>query len=173
MYQIGDFIVYGIHGLCKIENIGPSPFDPKESRLFFTLHPVYAAEASMIFTPVDNDTVVKRSPMTKEQANALIKVMPTIPALVVEREKDRRDIYRQALRTTDPMDLVALLRTVMERRFDRSRINKRLTDADTDFEKKAQDNLYSELSLVLDISVAQADEIVCAAITPVGQAEEV
>ena len=137
MFQKGEFMVYGSLGLCEVKEVGKSPVDPADVRVYYTLSPVYAPSGSVVFTPVDNENVVKRPPMTKEEANALLSQAATIPLLAVEKEKQRREVYRTALQKADPTLLVALLRTVLSRRFDASRMGRRLTDADTDYERKA------------------------------------
>lgn len=152
MFQKGDYIVYGSYGLCEVREVGKSPVDPSDSRVYYALHPVYSPEGSMIFTPVDNQNTVRRHPISRKEADLLLENAPHIPALTVEREKLRRDVYRAALQTAEPEKLVALLRTVLERRRDTGRLGRRLTDADTDYEKKARDNLVGELSLVLSMS---------------------
>ena len=90
--------------------------------------------------------------MNAAQAKALLLAIPNIPALSVEKEKQRRDVYRAALRSANPIRLVALIRAVAERRVETARIGRRLTDADTDCESKAKDNLFAEIAHVLSIS---------------------
>ena len=152
MFSQGDHIVYGSSGLCEITEIGNSPFDASDTRIFYALHPVLSASTTMIYTPVDNAAVVMRPPMTKSQARALVEKMQTIPPLTVEHEKLRRDVYRTALNTADPEKLVSLLRTVALRRLETLRHGRRLTDADTDNERRARNNLLGELSLSLGVS---------------------
>lgn len=152
MFSQGDHIVYGSSGLCEITEIGNSPFDASDTRIFYALHPVLSASTTMIYTPVDNAAVVMRPPMTKSQARALVEKMQDIPPLTVEHEKLRRDIYRTALNTADPEKLVSLLRTVALRRLETLRHGRRLTDADTDNERRARNNLLGELSLSLGVS---------------------
>ena len=156
MFQKGKYIVYGIYGLCQIKDIGASPIEPENKRTYATLHPVYAPENSVIFTPVDNETVVKRLPISRQEAEALLKKAGDIPTLTVEREKQRREIYRAALQTAEPEQFISILRTVLLRRNDMSRMGRRLTDADIDYEKKARDNLVGELSLALAIVEQEA-----------------
>lgn len=157
MFQKGEFMVYGSLGLCEVKAVGKSPVDPSDVRVYYTLCPVYAPSGSVVFTPVDNENIVKRQPMTEEEANTLLEKAPSIPFLQVEKEKQRRDVYRAALQKADPVLLVALLRTVLSRRLDTTRTGRRLTDADTDYEKKARDNLVGELCLAL----SKDEEEVC------------
>lgn len=170
MYSEGDHIVYGSSGLCEITQIGNSPFDASDTRVFYALHPVLSASTTMIYTPVDNAAVVMRPPMTKSQAKELVGKMQTIPPLTVEREKLRRDVYRAALSTADPEKLVALLRTVALRRLETLRHGRRLTDADTDNERRARNNLLGELALALGESLEEISGLLCRMFAPEEQA---
>ena len=40
MFEIGEHIVYGINGICRVESIGPSPYDKNDTRTFYLLIPV-------------------------------------------------------------------------------------------------------------------------------------
>ena len=152
MFEKDSYIVYGSSGLCRVCDVGPSPLDPTDQRIYYALHPVSAKPSSMIFIPVENETVVKRQPMKIEQAKALLASISRIPALSVSKEKQRRDVYRAALKSANPIHLVALIRAVAERRVETARIGRRLTDADTECESKAKDNLFYEIAHVLSIS---------------------
>ena len=166
MYRQGDHIVYGSHGVCEIKEIGTSPIDPADTRTYYALHPVLAAPTTMIFTPADNTAVTMRPPMTNTQARALLERMPDILPLSVEQEKTRRDIYRSVLSAAVPDQLVALLRTVAQRRLETLRHGRRLTDADTDSERRAHNNLLGELSLALGLSCEEAAGLIQNAIAP-------
>ena len=66
-------------------------------------------------------------------------------------EKNRREIYRQALCSTDPVKCMELLKTVHERRAVFTSLKRRLPETDLEFEELAKESLYRELSIVLDI----------------------
>ena len=52
MYQAGDYIVYGTSGVCRVDEIKPSPFEGEEGRQYYTLTPVTGTET--IYIPVDS-----------------------------------------------------------------------------------------------------------------------
>ena len=58
MFCVGDIVVYGAHGLCKVDGIGPLPMKfADKSKRYYTLHT--CKQPSMtIYAPVDNQTVV-------------------------------------------------------------------------------------------------------------------
>lgn len=158
MFSIGDYMVYGINGVCRVQDICASPFDKKDTRTFYLLKPLGASEGSVIYTPTDNAQVLMRPLMTKEQAAELIERMPGLEPLEVPMEKMRRDLYRQAMQSCDPEQYVRLIKTVYRRRMDMIQQHKRLSETDSDFERNAKLSLYHELSVVLDVKFAEVEQ---------------
>ncbi len=158
MFSIGDYMVYGINGVCRVQDICASPFDKKDTRTFYLLKPLGASEGSVIYTPTDNAQVLMRPLMTKEQAAELIERMPGLEPLEVPMEKMRRDLYRQAMQSCDPEQYVRLIKTVYRRRMDMIQQHKRLSETDSDFERNAKLSLYHELSVVLEVKFAEVEQ---------------
>ena len=82
MYPEGTLLVYGRNGVCKVLSVGEAPFrgaDPH--RLYYTLSPLYGNET--IYVPVDT-RVLLRPILTREEAEALIRSIPSIQAQTVE-----------------------------------------------------------------------------------------
>ena len=44
MFAVGDLIVYSETGVCRVEQIGPPPFDPKAKREYYPLSPMNCRE---------------------------------------------------------------------------------------------------------------------------------
>ena len=40
MFAVGDLIVYSETGVCRVEQVGAPPFDPKAKREYYTLSPL-------------------------------------------------------------------------------------------------------------------------------------
>ena len=116
MFEVGEYIVYGINGICRVEKICPSPFDPADTRLFYLLVPLKNPTSSTIYTPVDNQRVPMRRLMTREQIHSLIDSMPAIDELTVPIEKQRREIYRETIGALEPTGYVQVMKTVHRRR---------------------------------------------------------
>ena len=59
MYLVGEYIVYGTSGVCKVEAVGPMQMSGvNKDKLYYTLAPLYS-KGSKFFTPVDKDEVVE------------------------------------------------------------------------------------------------------------------
>ena len=87
MYEIGQLIVYGNEGVCRVEEIGtPKISGVDKHREYYTLAPIY--REGKVFTPVDSK-VFMRPVITREEALALIDRIPQMTAQVYENSNLR------------------------------------------------------------------------------------
>ena len=152
MFEIGEHIVYGTSGFCRVEEIGPSPYDKNDTRSFYLLVPVHNPMGSTIYTPIDNDRVPMRRLMTHEEIDALIAAMPEIELLRVPAEKQRREIYRTTVFALRPEGYVSVIKTVDRRREELSAARKHFPVSDMEYGRLARHLLFSECAHVLGVS---------------------
>ena len=71
MYEVGDMIVYGRTGICEVTEITTLKMDgvPKD-KLYYILRPV-REKRGKVFTPVDNEKIVMRRVISKEDRRTL------------------------------------------------------------------------------------------------------
>ncbi len=151
MFTIGEKIVYGSEGVYFVAEYTTSPIDKNDARQFYVLKPVHGPAGNVILTPVDNINVKMRKVMDKQSALDFIEKIPSIEVLTVEREKNRRELYRATLLRGQCEDYVAIIKTVHVRREEFLKAKKHLAESDNDYEKKSKFCLYGELSVSLDI----------------------
>ena len=151
MYQIGEIIIYGSNGACRVEKVGSVEMEglPKE-KIYYTLKPVYA-NGGTVFTPVDNQKVKMRPVLTAKEADELIKRIREIDILWVKDEKNREQIYKDAIRTCDCEDLIKIIKTLYLRKKARLKAGKKVTSSDAKYLHLAEESLYGELSVVMGI----------------------
>ena len=160
MFSIGDNIIYGSEGVYTVTEYTSSPIDKNDTRQFYVLRPVHGPIGNVIITPVGNDKVKMRAVMTRDEALAFIDKMPSIPTLTVEREKNRREVYRQALAKADGGEFVSIIKTVMARREEFLKSKKRLSESDSDYEKKAKFCLHGELAISLELPIDRIEAFI-------------
>ena len=149
MFAVGEYIVYGINGICRVEEICASPFDATDTRTYYLLIPLNNPMSSTIYTPVDNERVPMRRLMTAEEIERFIAVMPCIEVLEVPLEKQRREIYRSTLGALHPEGYVRVMKTVDRRREQLAAAHKHFPVSDLEYGRLAKHLLYSEIALVL------------------------
>ncbi len=151
MYEIGERIVYGCQGVYQVQDITHLDLGQSDSkRLYYVLIPV-SAGTDKIYTPVDNQRVVMRRVISKEDAEALIRELPEIAQLSVTNERNREQQYKDALRSCDFRNWFSVIKTVYFRRKERLRQGKKITALDERYLRTAENEAYAELSLALGI----------------------
>ena len=89
MFKVGEYVVYGMNGVCRVEEVGPMSLSGVDNdRLYYTLLPLYT-KGSRVYTPVDNEKVVMRRVITKAEACALIDGWKEYALLEEENDKSR------------------------------------------------------------------------------------
>lgn len=160
MFQKGDYIVYGSSGVCEVEEIGPMDITGiTKGKLYYTLSPFYS-NGSRIYTPVDNDKIVMRSILSKEEAMELIEQIPEIEPLWVNDEKKREELYQQRIKTCSAVEWVKIIKTLFLRRKSRLDNGKQLASVDERYLKIAEDSLYGELAIVLGMKKEEVEPFI-------------
>ncbi len=160
MFEKGDFIVYGTNGVCEVKDITTINMKgaPKD-RLYYILSPRHHKD-SKIFTPVDSEKTVMRAVLTKEEANELINGIPEIEELWVSNDKLREEKYKETMRSCECRDWIKIIKTLYLRKQERIAQGKKTTAMDEKYLRMAEENLYSELSLALEIPKEEMEEYI-------------
>ena len=158
MFKVGDYVVYGNTGVCKIEDIGPLSIGSSDKE-YYTLVPVYGRN-SKLYTAVDSDKVVIRPIMTKQESDALINEMEELDALRIGDEKRREEIYKETMRTCDCKEWVRIIKTLYSRKMDRLSRGKKVTSSDERYLQMAEENLFGELAFSLQMPKEKVGEFI-------------
>lgn len=150
MFQVGDLIVYGNAGVCKVEKIGAPELSGAEDKDYYTLLPYYS-QNSKIFTPCDNDRVVMRPVISKKEAQKLLKDIPKIKVLIITDEKKREECYKETMKSCDCREFISMIKTIHKRKKVRLAEGKKVTASDERYFSMAEDKLYGELAIALGI----------------------
>lgn len=164
MYQVNDVVVYGNQGVCKVMNVGPLEITGNDHKIYYTLNPLYQ-KGTIIYAPVENPKSVMRPVLNKDQANSLIREIPDIETFRVGNDRERESIYRTAIRTCDPRELIRIIKTVYLRRKDRLASGKKRIIVDEKYFQIAEDQLYQELAYALDKNKETMEEYIASNVT--------
>lgn len=160
MYEIGEYIVYGMNGVCKVEEIGPMKMSGVESdKQYYTLLPLYT-KGSRVFTPVDNQKVVMRPILTKTEVCELIDEMKEIEVIESADDKRRELAYKDALKSCDCREWIRIMNTVQRRKEERLAQGKKMSACDERYFRQAVDSLYGEFALSLKIQKDEVEEYI-------------
>ena len=98
--------------------------------------------------------------MKEEEAWKLIREMEAVDEVLVENEKERERIYKEAISSRDPKRLIRIMKTMYLRRQKRLRDGKKSTAMDERYFKLAENHLYSELAFSLGIQKSEVNKII-------------
>lgn len=151
MFKKNDYVVYGASGVCKIMDVSTiDMMGGDKERLYYTLQPLNAKD-SQIYTPVDNEKIIIRSVISKDEANELIDEITEIPEIWIQVDKLREEKFKEAIKSCDCKEWIKVIKTIYLRKQERIAQGKKITATDEKYFRMAEDHLYSELSVALDI----------------------
>lgn len=160
MFQKGEYIIYGNSGVCRVEDIGTMDMSGiKKGRLYYTLLPVYS-NGSKIYTPVDNEKITMRRVLSKDEVLELLNQIPKIEPLWITDEKKREESYKEALKSCTFEDQIKIIKTLYLRQQSRLEGGKRLATIDERYLKMAEDSLYGELAISLNMKKEDMEEFI-------------
>lgn len=152
MYRVGDLIIYGNIGVCKIEEIGvPDISSAEEGKLYYTLSPFY--EKCKVYTPTDT-SVFMRPIISRNEAMDLIRQIPTMQENIYENRNLSllNEHYKTLLQSHDCSNLISLIKNVYTKRKTAGKNFKQFNQVDAQYGKRAEEMLYSEFSVALGIA---------------------
>ena len=151
MYEIGDLIVYGGEGVCRVEAIGVPPLaGVNKQRQYYTLKPLY--REGRVFAPVDAN-VFMRPVITREAADELIGRIPEIEPEIYENSNLRflNEYYQTQLQNYTCEGLLKLICSTRAKRETMLSRGKKLGLVDERYMKRAEDMLHGEFAVALGI----------------------
>ena len=160
MFEIGQYVNYGKHGVCVVEDITHMDIPGADKdKLYYVLSKVYT-RGNKIYTAVDNKKVPMREILTKSEAEDLIADIPQIEKLEVANDKSRNDRYKDAMTTCDCRQWVKVLKSLYSRKQDCIARGRKVAVTDERFYKEAEDHLYGELALALGIEKGEVEDFI-------------
>ena len=164
MFKVGDYVICGNKGVCSVENITTlSISGVDKERMYYILKPLYM-NGSTVYVPVDSAGESMRKVLEREEAQRLIAAIPDIPLLVISNDKLTEQTYRDCIRTNDCQELVKIIKTIRQRKQKRIQAGRKVTAVDAKYFHIAEDNLYGELAVALDIDRNEVENYIADAI---------
>lgn len=160
MFETGTYIVCGQHGVCRVEGVGKLQLtEASGDKEYYTLSKVYS-RGGVLYVPADSEKIVMRPVISKEEAEELIGHMEEIDMLQIDNEKRKEEIFKQAFRTCDSREWVKVIKTLYERKKLRLAKGKKVTASDERFLRTAEDNLFGELAISLNIDKNDVEQYI-------------
>lgn len=160
MFSINDYVIYGCNGVCKVLDIGiPDLILADKKRQYYTLQQVYGNN-STIYTPIDNDKVLMRKVLSKKDATDLINNILSIETLDADDDKMLEEKYKEVMHKYTCSEWIKIIKTSYLRKEDRLAVGKKSKTADDKYLQMAEDYLYGELAIALNIEKNQVKNFI-------------
>ncbi len=121
-----------------------------KERDYYILKPVYLT-GSTVYVPVDSSKESMRRVLSREEAGRLIEGIADIPIITITNEKRLEQEYRGCMKTNACEEWVRIIKTIYRRKQKRLEMGRKETAVDAKYFRIAEDNLYGELAIALDM----------------------
>lgn len=160
MFSIGQRVICGNKGVCTVEDITTLDISGiDKAKKYYILKPKYVT-ASTVYVPVDTAATSMRTILTKEEAEDLIQSIPEIEPLEIKNEKLIEQDYKACMKSNQCSEWVRLIKTIYLRRQKRFQAGRKETAVDSKFCRIAEDNLYGELAVALDMERSEVSKYI-------------
>lgn len=156
MYQVGDWVVYGIHGVCRVIGMEKQLVNRKRT-LYLVLEPLAQAE-SRFYLPADNPTALaKLKPvLSQTELTALIDSEEVRKDVWIQEENRRKQHYRELIGSGDRIALMQMIATLYRYKANQLAAGRKFHQSDDNFLRDAERLLASEIALVMELSPENA-----------------
>ena len=164
MFSVGDLVVYGVHGVCRITDLEKRIVDRRQLE-YLVLQPADGTD-SRYFVPTHNEAALKKlQPVLSRQALEEILHSSKVRENVwIEDENQRKLRYRELITGSDRVALLQMVRCLHIHKQQIEVAGRKFHLCDENFLRDAERLLSSEFALVLDIEPQQVAGYVLSAL---------
>jgi len=152
MFKVGDLVLYGSTGVCRVTDITTRNLvDINKNQLFYVLTPLY--QDCIISIPVEGTSIPIRAIIDQEEAELIIQQIPKIKAKVFHSSvlRELTEHYNSYLSTYDCIHLIELCMSVYAKKQKFEEEGRKTGTIDEKFLKLAEELLFGELAIVYDV----------------------
>jgi CarD family transcriptional regulator len=155
MFEIGNLVMYGIHGVCKIVDKELRTIDRKKME-YLVLEPVNQ-NSSRFYVPSGNPNAMAklRRLMTRQELETLLVSGDIRQPCWIEDENLRKQHYRDLVSTGDRVALLRMLYTLYRHRESQLSSGRKFHLCDENFLRDAQRLIETEFAAVLQIPTTE------------------
>lgn len=156
MYQTGDKVVYGMHGVCVVADLEEREVDHRPV-VYLILEPL-GQLGSRYMVPTHNAAAMaKVKPMLNRDALESLLESETIreDAWILDENK-RKQCYRELITSGDRQKLIQMVNSLYRHRRTQIASGKKIHICDENFLRDAEKQLAGEISVVLGMESAEA-----------------
>ena len=160
MFSVGDTVVYGTQGVCRIKEISMLKFGKTKAE-YYILTPV-SDERSVVYVPTANEKLVSkmRELISREELDELIATAAENELEWISDDTGRKNYCDEVVKTGSRCELMQLVGMLYNRRELLKDCKKHFHNVDAQYLKAAERLLHDEFAYVLGISVDEVPEYI-------------
>lgn len=166
MFTIGDHVVYGMAGVCRITDIRKEAFGGRKAE-YYVLQPVFESN-SLIYAPVSGGRIPMRELVSREELFGLIHSLRESEFEWIENDKLRSEAFKEILRKGEMKEVLLMLRALYRHKFEQLQKGRKLHIADDNVMRSAESFSYSEIAYVLSLSPEDVPAFILRELYPEG-----
>lgn len=156
MYQIGDKVIYGMHGVCVVADFENRKVEGKQV-IYLALEPAGQSESRFLVPTHNPAAMAKVRPMlTREALEALFSSETVKEDAWIQEEPQRKQVYRELISSCDRERLVQMVCSLYKYRTAQTAAGKKLHMCDENFLRDAEKILSGEIANTLEIPSTEA-----------------
>lgn len=162
VYTLNEYVSYGTSGVCKIESLEQRSFDGEHEESYYKLRPLDNSN-STFYVPIDRAAERLRPLLTKEQIYQLIDEMAEGKLEETEwcsNSRERCGIFQNILHGDDYREMIQMMRSLYHQQERKRKTGHRLSSADVAAMHAAENRMYQEFGVVLNIRPEQVHNFI-------------
>lgn len=160
MYQAGDRVLYGIHGVCSIVDIEEKAVDRKKVS-YYALEPL-DQQGTRYYVPAHNQAAVAKLSklLSASELEALFVAAKARGNDWITDESQRKQRYRELINSGDREALLGMIHALHRHKQQQAEAGRKFHLCDENFLRDAEKLLRAEFSLVLEIPQEQVGDYI-------------
>lgn len=159
MFKIGDKIVNRSGKVCEVIDIEEADYGVG-LKTYYVLSPCFTNNNSLVLhTPVEQESTLRKV-MNKDDVEQLILSIPDIEVIWITNPKIRKTKFKELYTSGEPKEILRLIKSFVKKKDEFKNDKKTLSFTDENFLTEIKTNLYYEISLALNLSFDQVDELI-------------
>lgn len=159
MFNIGDNVLYGSDGVCKITEITKKDFG-EISATYYVLKPIFT-NRSTFFVPAENEKLTSKmhAVLTKEELQNIIDKSGKL--IWQDDDVIRKDEFRAIVSSGDIEKIVSMFKAILAHKNEIEALGKKLHKADEAAYKEAQKIIYEEFAMSSELTKDDVLDMMC------------
>ena len=160
MFEIGQQVVYGSHGICMITGMEQQNSGEKTIK-YLVLEPLHQS-GSRFLIPTHNTAAMSKLQklLTKEEVVQLLHSEEVHTLCWIEDEGKRKQTYREMMGRGDRVQLMAMLYTLYQHKAQQAASGRKMHLCDDNFLRDTEKLLTNEISVVFNMDIASAKQYI-------------